>query len=92
MTLSKTISLLAASSALLLAAGCATGPEAVENDFGNSVRQMQQAQTANPMAPADSNPLDHGDGARINGAIDAYRKGASDPNGLKEAMSTDNSR
>jgi type IV pilus biogenesis protein CpaD/CtpE len=93
MTLSKLIPLLAASGTLLLAAGCATGPEAVENDFGNSVRQMQQAQAANPMAPADSNPLDHGDGERINGAIDAYRKGASDPKGLKDAMmSTDSSR
>jgi len=92
MTLNKMIPLLAASGTLLLAAGCATGPEAVEKDFGNSVRQMQQAQTANPMAPADSNPLDHGDGDRINGAIEAYRKGASDPKGLKNSMSTDSSR
>jgi starvation-inducible outer membrane lipoprotein len=92
MTLSKMICLVAASSTLLLAAGCATGPEAVENDFGNSVRQMTQAQTANPMAPADSNPLDHGDGARINGAIEAYRAGATDRKALKEEMNADKNR
>ena len=40
-----------ASAALLAAAGCATGPEAVEQDFGNSVRAMRQAQIANPSAP-----------------------------------------
>lgn len=71
---------------LLLAAGCATGPETVENDYGNSVRHMMQAQTANPTAPADSNPLDHGDGMRINGAVEAYRNGVADPKTIKDEM------
>jgi type IV pilus biogenesis protein CpaD/CtpE len=75
-----------ASAALLAAAGCATGPEAVEQDFGNSVRAMRQAQIANPSAPADNNPIDHGDGQRINNSIDVYRKGASDPAAVKEDL------
>ena len=69
---------LVASAALLAAAGCATGPEAVEADFGNSVRAMRQAQIANPSAPVDNDPIDHGDGQRVNGAIEAYRKGVGD--------------
>jgi len=84
MNMNRMLRLLAASATLLLAAGCATGPEAVENDYGNSVRHMMQAQTANPTAPADSNPLDHGDGTRINGAIEAYRNGAADPKTIKD--------
>jgi len=92
MNIYKILRLVVASAPLLMAAGCATGPEAVENDFGNSVRHMTQAQTANPMAPADSNPLDHGDGTRINGAIEAYRNSATDPKALKEQMNADNSR
>jgi starvation-inducible outer membrane lipoprotein len=86
MNMNRMLRLLVASAPLLIAAGCATGPEAVENDFGNSVRHMTQAQTANPTAPADSNPLDHGDGVRINGAIEAYRKGTADPKAIKEEM------
>lgn len=70
----------------LLVAGCAGGLETVETDYGDSVRHMMQAQTANPAAPADSNPLDQGDGVRINGAIEAYRNGAADPKTIKEEM------
>lgn len=76
-----------ASTALLVAAGCAaTGPEAVEADFGNSVRAMRQAQIANPSAPVDNDPIDHGDGQRVNGAIDAYRKGVGDRSAVKEDL------
>jgi hypothetical protein len=92
MNTNRMLRLFVAGAPLLMAAGCATGPEAVENDYGNSVRQMQQAQAANPLAPADSNPLDHGDGARINGAIEAYRNSATDPKALKEQMNADNDR
>jgi type IV pilus biogenesis protein CpaD/CtpE len=83
----KPLRALLAGAALLAAAGCAsTDPNAVEQDFGNSVRAMQQAQIANPSAPADNDPIDHGDGQRINGAIDAYRKGLSDPAAVKKDL------
>ena len=74
--------------ALLAVAGCTSmdGPKAVEEDFGNSVRQMRQAQMADPSAPADNDPIDHGDGAKSNAAIDVYRKTVSDPATVKEDM------
>lgn len=80
------------SAPLLIVAACAAGPDAVETDFGNSVRHMQEAQTANPTAPADSSPLDHGDGVRINAAIEAYRNGAADPKSVKDENLIGNSR
>ncbi len=92
MNMNNMLRLLVASAPLLIVGGCATGPKAVENDFGNSVRHMTQAQTADPTAPADSNPLDHGDGTRINGAIEAYRNSATDPKAVKEQMNAENSR
>ncbi len=75
---------IAVSGSLVAAAGCASGPSAVENDFGNSVRHMTQAQIANPAAPVDNNPIDHGDGPRINAAIEVYRKSVSDPKETKQ--------
>jgi len=75
----KFLRAVALSGCLFALAGCATGPTTVENDFGDSVRQMTQAQTANPAAPVDNNPIDHGDGPRINATVEAYRKGVSDP-------------
>jgi hypothetical protein len=71
---------------LLALAGCASGPEAVENDYGNSVRHMMQAQKVNPAAPVDNNPIDHGDGVRINNAIETQRKNVADPNKVKEGF------
>jgi hypothetical protein len=67
-----------------LMAGCAHGPEAVENDYGNSVRHMMQAQTANPAAPADANALDHGDGVRLNNAVEAWRKDVAQPENVQQ--------
>ena len=82
----RVLGVLVLSGSLLAAAGCATGPTTVENDFGNSVRHMTQAQIANPSAPADNEAIDHGDGPRVNAAIEAYRQGVSDPNSVKEGI------
>ena len=82
----KVIRAVALSGCLFAVAGCATGPTVVENDFGDSVRQMTQAQTANPAAPVDNDPIDHSDGPRINAAVEAYRKGVSDPKETKQAI------
>jgi type IV pilus biogenesis protein CpaD/CtpE len=80
----KAICALGLSGALLVLNGCAsTDPENVERDYGNSVRSMIAAQTANPSAPVDNNAIDHGDGVRINAAIEANRKSVADP---KEVM------
>lgn len=83
----KNLCSLVASAALFAAAGCVTtDPNAVEADFGNSVRHMRQAQIANPSSPVDNDPIDHGDGQRINGAIDVYRKSVGNPAAVKEDL------
>ena len=79
----KIISGVAFAASLVLTAGCAHGPEAVEQDYGNSVRHMMQAQTANPAAPADANAIEGGDGQRLNNVIEAYRKDVSKPEEVK---------
>ena len=60
--------------ATLAAAGCADAPS--EADYGRSVDQMIQAQTYDPAASA--NPPEQApatsDGARLQNALDNYRK------------------
>ena len=60
---------------LISSTGCSTGPTAVERDYGNSVRNMIKAQTLDPIAAAapDPNPVDYGDGERLEHVLDAYR-------------------
>lgn len=75
---------IALAAGLLAATGCATGPEAVENDFGNSVRQMTEAQTVNPSAPMDVEAIDHGDGQVIENVVQAYRKDVAKREDVKQ--------
>jgi type IV pilus biogenesis protein CpaD/CtpE len=84
MDMLKIFRVIAVSGSLVAAAGCASGPTVVENDFGNSVRHMTQAQIANPAAPVDNDPIDHGDGPRINAAVEVYRKSVADPKDIKQ--------
>ena len=62
-------------------AGCASGPTAVEEDFGNSVRAMIRGQTLDPAASErnGSTPPDVSDGQRAEGVLEAYRKDVSAP-------------
>lgn len=61
--------------AALLIAGCADTPLA-DADFGNSVRQMVQAQTLDPAAASNPPELapEITDGARLEQALEVYRK------------------
>ena len=56
------------------ASGCATTP--LEDDFGNSVRQMIAAQQAHPEVSAnpDPNPVDSTDAVRVERALETYRQ------------------
>jgi hypothetical protein len=59
--------------AALAAAGCADAPS--EADYGNSVKQMVEAQTYDPAAsanPPEQPPL-ASDGARLDNALAVYR-------------------
>jgi type IV pilus biogenesis protein CpaD/CtpE len=78
------ISGLAFAASLALLTGCAHGPEAVEADYGNSVRHMMQAQTANPTAPADTSAIEGSDGQRLNTVMETYRKDVSKPEDVKK--------
>lgn len=63
--------------ALVPVALCAcTAYPRTEADFGNSVRQMISAQTANP-GPADLAAPEEGDGERLNTVVEAYRTDVS---------------
>lgn len=66
--------------AIALTAGCASGPTRVEEDFGNSVRAMRAAQTADPVAAVapDTNPVETTDGQRMENALEAYREDTGD--------------
>ena len=68
---------------LALTVGCASGPDRVADDFGNSVRAMRQAQTYNPETreTIDVTPVQTTEGIRMESALEAYRGAASDPSG-----------
>jgi hypothetical protein len=65
--------------ALVMIGGCeAFGPTATEQDYGNSVRHMVQAQTLNP-AGSDAAPVDSSDASRTGNALGVYRTDVSLP-------------
>lgn len=66
---------------LVFGAGCATQETATEKDFGKSVRSMITEQTLNPMHAMlpDPEPVDEGNGERLNNAMEAYKSDVSTP-------------
>ena len=74
--------------ALTAIAGCANYETATESDYGNSVRSMIQAQTMNPQEALlpDPEPVDHGNGERLNNVLGAYTSDVSSPSGSSAAM------
>jgi len=71
---------------LISSTGCSTGPTTVERDYGNSVRNMIQAQTLDHLAAAapDPNPIDYGDGERADHVLEAYRSDVATPEDVKQ--------
>ena len=70
-------------------AGCSSMNEktATEEDFGNSVRHMVQAQTANPTPSTD--PIATGDGQRIENALESYRTNVGRPERVNDDIVID---
>lgn len=81
MSLPKTTHLFALS-ALAAVAGCSAYPE-TQADFGNSVRHMVSSQTVDS-GPVDPNPVETGDGQRLDGVLEGYRSGAVSAGDLDE--------
>ena len=67
--------------AIALTTGCASGPTRVEEDYGNSVRAMRQAQTMDPVAAAtvDTTPVTSTDGQRMENVLKTYRQSVGRP-------------
>lgn len=62
--------------------GCTgTGPKKVEQDFGNSVRQMVAGQTMDRETAENPDPdgPDSGDGDRLNNVLESYRGDVAKP-------------
>lgn len=87
-TLATTISLAAAALVLLSTGGCAGGLDTTQRDFGNSVRNMVQAQTLDPTTAAvpDPNGPDSGDGQRLDNVLKAYREDVAKPEEVSEPL------
>lgn len=75
---------------VMAVSGCSSfgGPTPTEEDFGNSVRQMISAQTANPKTP-DSSPISEGDGERIGNALKTYRTDVGVPERVRDDIIID---
>lgn len=66
---------------LALVALSACGATATESDFGNSVRNMVQAQQAHPEVSAapSAEAVDGTDAGRIENVVKTYREGVTSP-------------
>ena len=53
---------------------CSNFPSAIDDNFGASVRQMVQTQTANPSAPLRTQSAAPTDGQAAKAAVDRYQK------------------
>ncbi|MCZ6539677.1 MAG: hypothetical protein O6922_07610 [Chloroflexi bacterium] len=67
--------------ALTAVAGCSNLESATERDFGNSVHAMIQGQLLNPQEALlpDPEPVDHGNGERLNNVLGVYTSDVSSP-------------
>ena len=71
-----------------LMAGCASAPNRVADDFGNSVRAMNQAQILDPVAASnpDMTPVDTTDGVRMENALETYREDVAKPEETRQSL------
>ena len=67
--------------AALLVAGCANQETLTERNFGESVRNMIQAQTYDPstLSNPSEEAIDETDGQMLEGALESYRSTTADP-------------
>jgi PBP1b-binding outer membrane lipoprotein LpoB len=82
--------------AALVLAGCSGEPTQTQTNFGVSVRQMIQAQIADPSTLGDtsSEPIDGSDGRRTEAVLEAYRTDVAKPETVNDdvVISLDNAR
>jgi type IV pilus biogenesis protein CpaD/CtpE len=82
----KSHNILAALGIAALVAGCANTPKptAVESNFGNSVRNMIEAQTYDPstLSTPSTDVIESSDGQRLEAVLDAYRSDVAKPESI----------
>ncbi len=68
--------------------GCASGPDRVAADHGNSVRAMRRAQTADPLTliTTDTAPVETTDGQRLEVVLDSYRTDTSNRQNVEQPI------
>lgn len=79
-TSAHAINLLTVALLLVVTSGC-TNQSVVERDFGNSVRHVVRSQTLDPIATVapDPDPVEYGDGQRLEAVLDSYREDVAKP-------------
>ena len=80
----------------LLLCGCVTEPTQTEASFGDSVRQMIQAQTHDPstLTNPSEESVEGADGQRAESVLEAYRSGVTkpDPAGSNPVLTIEGAR
>lgn len=74
--------------AVLLTACSTNTPTPTERDFGDSVRNMIEAQTYDPstLASPSTETVDSSDGRRLEAVLDVYRTDVSGPDSVSDEI------
>lgn len=82
----QTLAALVGLPVVVLLGACTTEPTLTERNFGNSVRQMIQAQTHDPstLATPSTETVESSDGRRLENVLDAYRTDVAKPESVNE--------
>lgn len=69
-------------------AACVADPTLTETNFGDSVRQMIEVQTYDPstLTTPSTEPVDSGDGQRLENVLEAYRTDVAKPATVNEPV------
>ncbi|HZL94175.1 MAG TPA: hypothetical protein VFB99_11040 [Vicinamibacterales bacterium] len=82
----QTLAALVGLPVVVLLGACTTEPTLTERNFGDSVRQMIQAQTHDPstLATPSTETVESSDGRRLENVLDAYRTDVAKPESVNE--------
>jgi type IV pilus biogenesis protein CpaD/CtpE len=84
----KTLSAAGIALATLLAGACANEPTLTERNFGDSVREMINAQTYDPstLSAPSTEPVEGSDGRRSENVLEVYRTDIAKPEVVRDEI------
>jgi type IV pilus biogenesis protein CpaD/CtpE len=87
----RTYNLLAGLAMAALVMACASKPTETERNFGASVRNMIEAQTADPstLSAPSTETIEDSDGRRLEAVLDVYRTDVAKPAAVSPAINAD---